>query len=281
MSDDSEILDVEAVEIEDSDNLPAVVTREATHEPAPPIEGGRDWSTYSRPERRCTAHSSRTGDRCKNVAIKGGKVCRYHGGNAPHVIANARARLQNAADLMARELLGIALTADAESVKLTAIRDALDRAGLKAPSEVVLSQGESKPYETVFESIGGDPDAAGFPSVASQDRGSAGLDASPAPAYGDYGIGGQAEAGADGSPYTATGYGNAGYLADENAEPSSGQAPPRQGAARRVGRDRRHQRPPHLTGEAAMRAANEANRAVGAMPDQLAIESRHKRYPRP
>jgi hypothetical protein len=30
-----------------------------------------------------------------------------------------------------------------------------------------------------------------------------------------------------------------------------------------------------------MRLANEANRAIGAMPDQLALESSHKRYRRP
>jgi len=101
----------------------------------------------------------------------------------------------------------------------------------------------------------------------------------PAPAYGDYGIGVQAEAGADQSPYAASGYGDASYLADENAEPSSASAPPRQGGPRRFDRDRRRERPPHVTGEAAIRAANEANRAIGAMPDQLAIERRHKRYP--
>jgi hypothetical protein len=35
--------------------------------------------------RRCTAHSSQTGKRCKNASILGGRVCRYHGGSAPHV----------------------------------------------------------------------------------------------------------------------------------------------------------------------------------------------------
>jgi hypothetical protein len=58
---------------------------------------------------------------------------------------------------MAKQLLGIALTADSEAVMLAAVRDALDRAGLKAPSEVVLSQGEPKPYELIFEGIGGTP----------------------------------------------------------------------------------------------------------------------------
>ena len=136
MTDDDNVIDAEIV-----DNLPAVIEHpEPTHGDAPPIEG-RDWSTYSRPERRCTAHSSRTGDPCKKAAIKGHNVCRYHGGAAPQIKQAARTRLENAADLMAKQLLGIALTADSDGVKLAAIRDALDRAGLKAPSEVVLSQG--------------------------------------------------------------------------------------------------------------------------------------------
>jgi len=81
-------------------------------------------------------------------------VCRFHGGAAKHVKAAARTRLENAADRMARQLLGIALTADSEAVMLAAVKDALDRAGLKAPSEVVLSQSDPKPYEQVFGEIG-------------------------------------------------------------------------------------------------------------------------------
>lgn len=99
--------------------------------------------------------------------------------------------------------------------------------------------------------------------VTSQDGASAGLGPSPAPAYGGYGDDVQ------GDP------------ADENAVPSSASPPPGQGRPRRFDRDRGRERSPHITGEAAIRAANEANRAIGAMPDQLALESRHKRYPRP
>lgn len=275
MSDDKDIIDVEAVEIEDSDNLPAVVTTEATHGAEPPIEG-RDWSKYSTPERRCTAHSSRTGDRCKNVSIKGGKVCRYHGGNAPHVIANARARLQNAADLMARELLGIALTADGEGVKLAAIKDALDRAGLKPPAEVVLSQGESKPYETVFDSIGGTaPDESSDPSSG---YGSAGHTASPAPAYDTSGNGGKAEAGESVADMTSTSW--------HGRSKSSDREPPRQPSPREDDREpqpqRRHGAPqwaaPHITGDAAIRLANEANRQAGTWEPQRELESPHRRY---
>ncbi|MBX9979555.1 MAG: hypothetical protein K2Z76_08260 [Mycobacterium gordonae] len=58
---------------------------------------------------------------------------------------------------MIKELLGLALTAESESVKLAAIKDVLDRGGLKPPAEVVLSQSEAKYYEIVFDSIGGTP----------------------------------------------------------------------------------------------------------------------------
>jgi hypothetical protein len=44
--------------------------------------------------RRCTAHSRQTGKRCKNASIPGGRVCRYHGGAAPHVQKKAKARLR-------------------------------------------------------------------------------------------------------------------------------------------------------------------------------------------
>lgn len=278
MSED-EVIDAEVVEIEEAVNLPAVIEAEGTHAARTPIEG-RDWSRYSSPERQCTASSSRTGARCKNAAIRGSSVCRYHGGAAKQVKQAARIRLENAADLMAKQLLGIALTADSEGVKLAAIRDALDRAGLKAPSEVVLSQGESRlAFETVFDSIGGNPpDESSDPSSS---FGSAGLHASPASAYDQYADGVQAEAGGGVTRYGDTGQQDADFSADVQAEPSSRDGSARQGRPRDNDRDRGHRRPAHITGEAAIRAANEANRAIGAMADQLAIETNHKRYLRP
>jgi hypothetical protein len=57
-------------------------------------------------------------------------------------------------DRMARELLKMA-TDDhvGDSVKLAAIRDALDRAGLAARTAVSVEVGPPKPYEAVFDSI--------------------------------------------------------------------------------------------------------------------------------
>lgn len=103
--------------------------------------------------RRCTAHRQ-DGKPCRRYAISGGHVCRVHGGGAPQVIAKARERLALAADRMARELLGIAEGAESESVKLAAIRDALDRAGITAKQAVELSAAqEPKPYELMFSGI--------------------------------------------------------------------------------------------------------------------------------
>ncbi|WP_162564294.1 MULTISPECIES: hypothetical protein [Microbacterium] len=47
---------------------------------------------------RCTAHKRGSGERCKLPAIKGGTVCRRHGGSAPQVIKSARERFNDAVD---------------------------------------------------------------------------------------------------------------------------------------------------------------------------------------
>lgn len=84
---------------------------------------------------KCTAHRT-DGHPCQAKAIKGGTVCRVHGGSAPQVKAKAMQRLLQAADPAAAQLVELALRGGTESVKLQAIRDLLDRAGLQAAQKI-------------------------------------------------------------------------------------------------------------------------------------------------
>lgn len=115
----------------------------------------REAELEANAQRRCTAHSSRTGERCRKWAVLGTEpgICATHGASTPQVKRAARKRLEEAADRMAAHLLGLAENATSEAIQLGATNSALDRAGLKAPSEVVLSQSDPKPYEQIFERI--------------------------------------------------------------------------------------------------------------------------------
>jgi len=53
---------------------------------------------------RCTATASSTGERCKQPAIPGGNVCRFHGGSAEQVQKKAQERLDEMADAATKEL---------------------------------------------------------------------------------------------------------------------------------------------------------------------------------
>jgi hypothetical protein len=111
----------------------------------------RDWSKYSDPQRRCKAHK-KNGERCKNPARRGTVVCDKHGAKAPQVLAKARERLQMASNRMVGNLFQLADDAESEAVRLGATNSALDRAGLKAATQVEIGV---KPYEEVWDSIAG------------------------------------------------------------------------------------------------------------------------------
>ena len=132
---------------------------------------GGVWRDGRSPARLCIAHSSKTGLPCKRPPIQGAKVCRTHGGAAPHVKAAAKVRLENAALNLAKELLGMAMADDLPpAVKLAALKDALDRAGL-TPKQALDVSVELKPYERLLQHVerGPRPGREAQPSLALDD----------------------------------------------------------------------------------------------------------------
>lgn len=109
------------------------------------------------PPVRCSARSSRTGNPCKNYAIVGGKVCNYHGGAAPQVREAARKRIAAMvpyAEMGIAQLAGVPYLnpdtdeveirfegiASKEEVRLRALQDILDRAGLKGADKLEVTE---------------------------------------------------------------------------------------------------------------------------------------------
>ncbi|MFN6553760.1 hypothetical protein ACP6C7_29100 [Mycolicibacterium septicum] len=183
-----EIVDAEVISVEDESDLSAdePMEREKCVSRLPavipgPIEKSsgangtkhtqwsEEWWANAKPEvqaRRCKAHK-KDGSQCRQPALKMTTVCRYHGGAAKHVKAAARARLENATDRMAKELLGMAIDPTmSPAVKLSAIKDALDRGGLKPTETVVVSPGQQTGFDEIFDDIYSGPkiehDSPGF-----------------------------------------------------------------------------------------------------------------------
>lgn len=77
---------------------------------------------------RCTA-TNRQGKRCGKEPIKGGTVCRMHGGAAPQVIAAAEERLKALVDPAITRLAELIAQKEFPSVAIAAVKDVLDRNG--------------------------------------------------------------------------------------------------------------------------------------------------------
>lgn len=89
------------------------------------------------PDRRCTATSKQTGNRCRRYREPGATVCRVHGGAAPQVRKKAALRLLELVDpavaVLAREMVN----ADRSSDRQSAANSILDRAGVARKTETV------------------------------------------------------------------------------------------------------------------------------------------------
>ena len=88
-------------------------------------------------DRRCTARSKRSGQRCKRRPIPGGSVCVMHGGAAPQVKLAAKDRIAVLVD-PAIDALQRALAHKDINAAVRAARDLLDRAGLAAPKHTQM-----------------------------------------------------------------------------------------------------------------------------------------------
>lgn len=122
-----------------------------------PAQYSFEWWDARNDRGRCAGHR-KNGDRCKRPHDPGATVCGHHGARAPQVRRKARQRLDEAADRMARQLLNIADSAESETVRLAAIKDALDRAGLKPPTqqEITVAASGPKPYEALVAGLTGE-----------------------------------------------------------------------------------------------------------------------------
>ncbi|WP_019972006.1 hypothetical protein [Mycobacterium sp. 141] len=285
---DDGIIDAEIV---DDDRLPAVIERASNSEPIE-LPNRQDSLLAGNPDRRCVATNSR-GERCRKFAIYGATVCRTHGGATKKVKEAARIRVENASNRLMGKLIEFAFDdTKPPDVQLKAIQNSLDRAGLKPPAEVVLSQGETKPYEQVFDSIGGTPPGESLDTNIGNGAASHIAESSP---QGDFSAPSQPPpTHTQPTPKPQPARENPGWPEGQDGGQSSHGGPLEQADSHQDDRERdaqpRHEarsrrtdhdgpRPPartlHITGDAAMHVAAELTR------EQRAIESPHKRYPRP
>lgn len=94
---------------------------------------------------RCTATASSTGERCKQPAIPGSNVCRFHGGAAEQVEKKAQERLDRMAD---------EVTADMQSIidDLAAEYDQADR-----EEKVAIHRELHKTWRAILDRTGHGP----------------------------------------------------------------------------------------------------------------------------
>lgn len=272
MSNEDNIIDAEIVE-----NLPAV-QQEHPWNPEP-LEPSplRTEQLESNQARRCTAHSSRTGEQCRKWAVLGTEpgVCATHGASAPQVKRKARERVEMASNRLMGKLIEFAFDdTKPPATQLDAIKDSLNRAGLRPPAEVVLSQGEA-PWQEVFDEI----------STASRAESRAARGAETLPANRtEEGLGGKSFTQGDGpnqpDHQPEPGGGRESFVcADtygEYDEPHWASQSDSQARPQRVDRERGNQGAErHITGDDALSVAAQLARG------QRAIESGHKKYLRP
>ena len=97
--------------------------------------------------RRCSARSRQSGKRCKNSSILGGRICRFHGGAAPHVQQKAAERLlaleHPALDVFKRVLEDDEAHPEHRALAIRVAESVLDRTGHKQPKKLEIESGQT------------------------------------------------------------------------------------------------------------------------------------------
>lgn len=229
------------------------------------------------PERRCVG-TNQLGEQCRNFAIKGGRVCKFHGGATRHVKDKARIRVEMASNALMGKLIEIAFDDNRPaSVQLEAIKDSLNRAGLTKPNQVEV--GPARAFDNIledlaFSGIQHEPSESVNPSGLGVHDGMGSIDGqgdSPIYSYVSADASNQADyqrdsMQVDSSPGQSHPAPVDGYRAGERARRHSdcdGLAARR--TASREFWDRQYRRADHVTGEDAIEAANAANFEAGAI----------------
>ena len=115
------------------------------HAPRGPIKARPPLDAITHEGRKCTAKSSRTGLPCQKSPIKGGTVCRTHGGSAPQVKQAAEKRLEELRPAAIRYLDWLVSQREYPSAGLGAAKDILDR-------------NDGRPHESVDMNVTGQID---------------------------------------------------------------------------------------------------------------------------
>ncbi|MCB8043603.1 hypothetical protein JM654_03685 [Microbacterium oxydans] len=100
---------------------------------------------------RCR-YTKRNGEQCKNAPIKGGTICKKHGGAAAHIQRKAQERLQAMimpALVELNKILEAPSTSDGD--KLRAVSMVLDRTGFG--KGVTIEHKQDKPWEVTMQAI--------------------------------------------------------------------------------------------------------------------------------
>lgn len=103
---------------------------------------------------RCTAKSSTSGERCKRWSLRGTTVCTSHGAQLPNVrdhseavVESARMRLMGLADVAVDGLEDLLTSATMANVRLGAIKEVLDRAGIKGSPDLTVEVNHNVSYK--------------------------------------------------------------------------------------------------------------------------------------